>query len=45
MLLFWDADPDDGFDAGVKLVFDETITEHLDSEYFNLTGVQIWIIL
>ena len=32
MLLFWDADPDSGFDAEVKLSFDETITEHLDIE-------------
>ena len=32
MLLFWDADPADGFDAEVKLLFDETITEHLDIE-------------
>ncbi len=32
MLLFWDADPVDGFDAEVKLLFDETIVEHLDVE-------------
>ena len=32
MLLFWDADTDSGFEAEVKLVFDETITEHLDIE-------------
>jgi hypothetical protein len=32
MLLFWDADPAEGFDAEVKLLFDETITEHLDIE-------------
>jgi len=32
MLLFWDADPADGFDAEVKLLFDETIVEHLDVE-------------
>ncbi|RTZ96358.1 MAG: Fe-S cluster protein [Deltaproteobacteria bacterium] len=32
MLLFWDADPDDGFGAEIKLLFDETITEHLDVE-------------
>ena len=32
MLLFWDADPADGFEAEVKLLFDETITEHLDIE-------------
>lgn len=32
MLLFWDADPADGFDAEAKLLFDETIVEHLDIE-------------
>lgn len=32
MLLFWDADTEGGFDAEVKLSFDETITEHLDIE-------------
>jgi len=32
MLMFWDEDRDDGFDAEVKLLFDETITEHLDIE-------------
>ena len=32
MLLFWDEDKEDGFEARVKLLFDETITEHLDIE-------------
>jgi hypothetical protein len=32
MLLFWDEDKSDGFEAEVKLLFDETITEHLDIE-------------
>ena len=32
MLLFWDADRETGFEAKVKLAFDETITEHLDIE-------------
>lgn len=32
MLLFWDEDKEDGFDARVKLLFDETIVEHLDIE-------------
>lgn len=32
VLLFWDEDPEDGFDARVKLLFDDTITEHLDIE-------------
>ncbi len=31
-LLFWDEDPEDGFRATAKLLFDETITEHLDIE-------------
>jgi hypothetical protein len=30
MLLFWDAE--EGFDARAKLLFDETVTEHLDIE-------------
>lgn len=32
MLMFWDEDKDDGFDAEIKLMFDETIAEHLDIE-------------
>jgi hypothetical protein len=32
MLLFWDEDLEDGFGATVKLLFDETITDHLDIE-------------
>ncbi len=32
MLLFWDGDDSAGFDAEIKLAFDETITEHLDIE-------------
>jgi hypothetical protein len=32
MLLFWERDKEEGFDAKVKLLFDETITEHLDLE-------------
>jgi hypothetical protein len=31
-LLFWDEDPQDGFGATAKLLFDETVTEHLDIE-------------
>jgi len=31
-LLFWDEDLDDGFGATAKLLFDETVTEHLDIE-------------
>jgi hypothetical protein len=32
MLLFWDHDPDEGYDADAKLLFDETAPEHLDIE-------------
>ncbi len=32
LLLFWDEAPADGLAAGVKLLFDATITEHLDIE-------------
>jgi hypothetical protein len=32
MLLFWDENPDDGYGAEVKLLFDETIIDHLDIE-------------
>lgn len=32
MLLFWDAEPSEGFDARAKLLFDRTITQHLDIE-------------
>ncbi|MBN1225891.1 MAG: DUF3786 domain-containing protein [Deltaproteobacteria bacterium] len=32
MLLFWEQDKEEGFDARLKLLFDETITEHLDLE-------------
>lgn len=32
MLMFWDGDEKDGFDAEAKLSFDDTITQHLDIE-------------
>jgi len=32
ILLFWDEDPVDGFGATAKLLFDETVPEHLDIE-------------
>ena len=32
LLLFWDEDPEEGFEAQAKLLFDETIPEHLDVE-------------
>lgn len=31
-IVFWDQDEEDGIDAEVKVLFDETITEHLDIE-------------
>ena len=32
ILLFWDEDQDEGVEAQVKPLFDETVTEHLDIE-------------
>ena len=32
MLVFWDAEPEDGFEAEARLLFDETIIRHLDIE-------------
>lgn len=32
ILRFWDAEPEEGFEARAHLLFDETITEHLDVE-------------
>ena len=32
LVLFWDQDPEEGYDARVKLLFDETVVEHLDIE-------------
>jgi len=32
LLLFWDEEPEEGFEARVKLLFDSTVTEHLDIE-------------
>jgi Domain of unknown function (DUF3786) len=32
MLYFWDEDKSEGFEAKAKLVFDDTITGHLDIE-------------
>ncbi len=32
LLVFWDADPGEGFGAQAKLLFDDTITGHLDIE-------------
>jgi len=32
LLLFWDEGPEDGFSATAKMLFDESITDHLDIE-------------
>ncbi len=32
ILMFWDAQPEDGFEAEAGLLFDETVTDHLDIE-------------
>ncbi len=32
MLLFWDEEPGEGYGAEIKLLFDETIVDHLDIE-------------
>jgi hypothetical protein len=32
MLMFWGAEAEDGFEAEAKLLFDESITDHLDIE-------------
>jgi len=32
LLLFWDAVEEEGFEAQKKILFDETIKEHLDIE-------------
>lgn len=32
MLLFWDEEPGEGYGAEVKLLFDKTVTDHLDIE-------------
>lgn len=32
MLMFWDEDEIDGFETEIKLLFDETITDHIDIE-------------
>ncbi len=31
-LLFWDADPDEGFEPRIKILYDETVGDHLDIE-------------
>lgn len=41
LLNFWDKDQDDGFDAQVKFLFDETIVEHLDVESIVFLSEQL----
>ncbi|MDR3630914.1 MAG: DUF3786 domain-containing protein [Desulfocapsaceae bacterium] len=44
-LLFWDAPPGEGFQAQVKLMFDETILEHLDIESIVFLSERIRLML
>ena len=37
-LLFWDGDPEDGFPAQVKVLFDETVLSYLDIESLVFLG-------
>lgn len=41
LLLFWDEDLVDGFSATVKLLFDETATDHLDIESMVFLGERL----
>ncbi|VFQ45914.1 DUF3786 domain-containing protein [Desulfoluna butyratoxydans] len=41
ILLFWDADVDEGFEAKAKLMFDETVTDHLDIESIVFLGEEL----
>ena len=41
LLLFWDEDTAEGFDAQVKLLFDETITDHLDIDSIVILSQRI----
>ena len=40
-LMFWDADPSEGFEAKASLLFDETITRHLDIESIIFLSEQL----
>jgi hypothetical protein len=40
-LTFWDADPSEGFEAKASLLFDETITRHLDIESILFLSEQL----
>ena len=41
ILLFWDADEKEGFEAKAKLMFDETVMDHLDIESIVFLGEEI----
>lgn len=41
ILLFWDADEEEGFGAKATLIFDETVTDHLDIESVVFLGEEI----
>ncbi|VVS93760.1 DUF3786 domain-containing protein [Desulfoluna spongiiphila] len=41
ILLFWDADMEEGFEAKAKLMFDETVTDHLDIESVVFLGEEL----
>jgi hypothetical protein len=41
LIMFWDQDEDEGFDAEVKLLFDDTVTGHLDIESILFLSEQI----
>ncbi|OQX61926.1 MAG: Fe-S cluster protein [Desulfococcus sp. 4484_241] len=45
MLLFWDVDQKDGFEAQVKLLFDATVTQHLDIESIMFLSERIYQLL
>jgi hypothetical protein len=41
VLMFWDEDTIEGFDAQVKLLFDKTITDHLDIDSIVILSQRI----
>jgi len=41
ILLFWDADMEEGFEAKAKLMFGETVTDHLDIESVVFLGEEL----
>jgi len=40
-LLFWDADPDEGFEPRIKVLYDETVNDHLDIESIVFLAEQL----